>query len=61
MAAYHIQDRIEAQAWNTHYQQLAREEKESELADDLEKGLLSVCWNRCALTNFNAAAPANRR
>lgn len=39
MAAYHIQDRIEAQAWNTHYQQLAREEQESELADDLEKGL----------------------
>lgn len=39
MAAYHIQDRIEAQVWNKHYQQMAREEKESELADDLEKGL----------------------
>nr|CHO83128.1 Host-nuclease inhibitor protein Gam [Salmonella enterica subsp. enterica serovar Typhi] len=32
-------DRIEAQDWTRHYQQIAREEKESELADDLEKGL----------------------
>jgi Host-nuclease inhibitor protein Gam. len=39
MAAYHVQDRIEAQSWTRHYQQLAREEKEAELADDLEKGL----------------------
>lgn len=39
MAAYHVQDRIEAQNWTRHYQQLAREERESELADDLEKGL----------------------
>ncbi|STS93446.1 Host-nuclease inhibitor protein Gam [Klebsiella grimontii] len=39
MAAYHFQDRIEEQSWNQHYQQLAREEKESELADDMEKGL----------------------
>jgi len=31
--------RIEEQSWNQHYQQLAREEKESELADDMEKGL----------------------
>lgn len=38
MAAYHVQDRIEAQNWTRHYQQLAREERESELADDLEKG-----------------------
>ncbi|EBY7517612.1 host-nuclease inhibitor protein Gam, partial [Salmonella enterica subsp. enterica serovar Richmond] len=27
------------QDWTRHYQQIAREEKESELADDLEKGL----------------------
>lgn len=42
MADYHFQDRIEEQSWNQHYQhyqQLAREEKESELADDMEKGL----------------------
>ena len=39
MAAYHVQDRIEEQSWNQHYQHLAREEKEAELADDMEKGL----------------------
>ncbi|MGT0323397.1 host-nuclease inhibitor Gam family protein, partial [Shigella flexneri] len=26
-------------AWARHYQQIVREEKETELADDLEKGL----------------------
>ena len=39
MNAYYIQDRLEAQSWARHYQQIAREEKEAELADDLEKGL----------------------
>lgn len=39
MAAYLVQDRIEAQNWTRHYQQIARAERESELADDLEKGL----------------------
>ena len=39
MAAYLVQDRIEAQNWTRHYQQIAREEHESELADDIEKGL----------------------
>lgn len=39
MNAYLTYDRIEAQAWTRHYQQIAREEKENELADDLEKGL----------------------
>ncbi|ELK2907308.1 host-nuclease inhibitor protein Gam [Salmonella enterica] len=39
MNAYFTYDRIEAQNWTRHYQQIAREEKESELADDLEKGL----------------------
>ena len=39
MNAYLTQDRIEARAWTRHYQQIAREEKEAELADDLEKGL----------------------
>ncbi|EAN3488423.1 host-nuclease inhibitor protein Gam [Salmonella enterica] len=39
MNAYLTHDRIEAQAWVRHYEQIAREEKEKELADDLEKGL----------------------
>ncbi|EDQ4910214.1 host-nuclease inhibitor protein Gam [Salmonella enterica subsp. enterica serovar Gaminara] len=39
MNAYLTYDRIEAQDWTQHYQQIAREEKESELSDDLEKGL----------------------
>ncbi|EJU8569038.1 host-nuclease inhibitor protein Gam [Salmonella enterica] len=39
MNAYLTYDRIEAQDWTRHYQQIAREEKESKLADDLEKGL----------------------
>ncbi|EBS3608427.1 host-nuclease inhibitor protein Gam [Salmonella enterica subsp. enterica serovar Poona] len=39
MNAYLTYDQIEAQNWTRHYQQIAREEKESELADDLEKGL----------------------
>lgn len=39
MNAYLTYNRIEAQDWTRHYQQIAREEKESELADDLEKGL----------------------
>lgn len=39
MNAYLTHDRIEAQNWTRHYQQIAREEKEVELADDMEKGL----------------------
>lgn len=39
MNAFLAHERIEAQSWTRHYQQLAREEKEAELADDLEKGL----------------------
>ncbi|URR12052.1 host-nuclease inhibitor Gam family protein [Citrobacter portucalensis] len=39
MAEYLVQDRIEAQNWTRHYQQIAREEREYELADDIEKGL----------------------
>ncbi|EOT6372280.1 host-nuclease inhibitor Gam family protein, partial [Escherichia coli] len=39
MNAYYIQDRLEAQSWARHYQLIAREEKEAELADDMEKGL----------------------
>lgn len=39
MNAFLAHERIEAQNWTRYYQQLAREEKEAELADDLEKGL----------------------
>ncbi|HIA3090040.1 host-nuclease inhibitor Gam family protein [Escherichia coli] len=39
MSTYPIFDRIEEQAWSRHYQQIVREEKETALADDLEKGL----------------------
>lgn len=39
MNAYRAYDAIEQKSWDTHYQQLAREEREAELADDLEKGL----------------------
>ncbi|EAT0833562.1 host-nuclease inhibitor protein Gam [Salmonella enterica] len=39
MNAYLTYDRIEDQNWTRHYQQIAREEKKTELADDLEKGL----------------------
>ncbi|AQW73348.1 host-nuclease inhibitor protein Gam [Escherichia coli] len=39
MSTCPIFDRIEEQAWSRHYQQIVREEKETELADDLEKGL----------------------
>ncbi|HAW2832143.1 TPA: host-nuclease inhibitor protein Gam [Escherichia coli] len=50
MGAYYVQDCIEDQNWTRHYQQIAREEKEAELADDLEKGLHqhmfeSLCLN----------------
>ncbi len=39
MNAYYIQDRLEAQSWARHYQQIAREEKEAELAERHGKGL----------------------
>ncbi|HAI2099979.1 TPA: hypothetical protein HI064_17110 [Escherichia coli] len=45
MNAYYIQDRLEAQSWARHYQQIAREEKEAELADDMEKGLAQVQYS----------------
>ncbi|EES5564349.1 host-nuclease inhibitor protein Gam, partial [Escherichia coli] len=32
MNAYYIQDCLEAQSWARYYQQIAREEKEAELA-----------------------------
>lgn len=58
MNAYYIQDRLEAQSWARHYQQLAREEKEAELADDMEKACPSTCLNRYASIICNATGPA---
>ncbi|HAX5209054.1 TPA: host-nuclease inhibitor protein Gam [Escherichia coli] len=50
MNAYLVQDCTDAMDWTRHYQQVAREEKEADLADDLEKGLHqhmfeSLCLN----------------
>lgn len=39
MSTCPIFDRIEELAWSRHYQKIVREEKETELADDTEKGL----------------------
>ena len=39
MNAYRAYDAIEKKSWDAHFQQLAREEREVELADGLEKGL----------------------
>lgn len=55
MNAYYIQDRLEAQSWARHYQQIAREEKEAELADDMEKVFHSTCLNHSASIICNAA------
>ncbi|AHG13428.1 putative host-nuclease inhibitor protein Gam [Escherichia coli O145:H28 str. RM12761] len=60
MNAYYIQDRLEAQSWARHYQQIAREEKEAELADDMEKGLPHTCLNRYASVICNATGPAKK-
>ncbi len=65
MNAYYIQDRLEAQSWARHYQQIAREEKEAELADDMEKGLpqhlfeckrklTAVCSHQTRIGNLDA-------
>lgn len=59
MNAYYIQDRLEAQSWARHYQQIAREEKEAELADDMEKGLHYVVVERDEkyMANFDEMVP----
>lgn len=52
MNAYYIQDRLEAQSWARHYQQIAREEKEAELADDMEKGLPQHLFESLCIDHF---------
>ena len=52
MNAYYIQDRLEAQSWVRHYQQIAREEKEAELADDMEKGLPQHLFESLCIDHF---------
>lgn len=41
--AYLTQDRIEEKAWSQHYAQVAREEEESELADQYGKAFRISC------------------
>ena len=51
MNAWLIPDRIEEQSWARHYQQIAREETEAELADDLEKGLPQHLFESLCIDN----------
>lgn len=60
MNAYYIQDRLEAQSWTRHYQQLAREEKEAELADDMEKSLPQHLFESLCIDHCNATGPAKK-
>ncbi|EEX2586739.1 host-nuclease inhibitor protein Gam [Escherichia coli] len=52
MNAWLIPDRIEDQSWARHYQQIAREENEAELADDLEKGLPQHLFESLCIDNL---------
>ncbi|EJR8249931.1 host-nuclease inhibitor protein Gam, partial [Escherichia coli] len=52
MNAWLIPDRIEEQSWARHYQQIAREETEAELADDLEKGLPQHLFESLCIDNL---------
>ena len=60
MNAYYIQDRLEAQSWARHYQQIAREEKEAELQTTWKKACPSTCLNRYASIIYNATGPAKK-
>ncbi|EOA6859715.1 host-nuclease inhibitor Gam family protein [Escherichia coli] len=52
MNAWLIPDRIEDQSWARHHQQIAREETEAELADDLEKGLPQRLFESLCIDNL---------
>lgn len=52
MNAWLIPDRIEEQSWERHYRQIAREENETELADDLEKGLPQHLFESLCIDNL---------
>lgn len=58
MNAWLIPDRIEEQSWARHYQQIAREETEAELADDPKKVCPNTCLNRYASIICNVTGPA---
>lgn len=60
MNARLIPDRIEEQSWARHYQQIAREETEAELADDTEKVCPNTCLNRYASIICNVTGPAKK-
>lgn len=52
MNAWLIPDHIEEQSWARHYQQIASEENEAELADDLEKGLPQHLFESLCIDNL---------
>ncbi|EFF4803975.1 host-nuclease inhibitor protein Gam [Escherichia coli] len=52
MNAWLIPDRIEEQSWARHYRQITREENETELADDLEKGLPQHLFESLCIDNL---------
>ena len=58
--AYLTQDRIEDAAWVNHYAQVAREEEESELADQYEKAFRISCLQKMLEGSYadNAAITA---
>ena len=58
MNAYYIQDRLEAQSWARHYQQIAREEKRQNWQTTWKKACPSTCLNRYASIICNATGPA---
>lgn len=55
MNAYYAQDRIEAQDWTRHYQQISREEKEDELAQDIEKAIPQRHFEALCIDNLQRA------
>ena len=56
MNAYYIQDRLEAQSWARHYQQLARQNWQT----TWKKVCPSTCLNHSASIIYNATGPAKK-
>ncbi len=60
MNAYYIQDRLEAQSWARHYQQIAVKRKRQNLQTTWKKACPSTCLNRYASIICNATGPAKK-
>ncbi len=59
MNAYYIQDRLEAQSWARHYQQIAPvKRKRQNWQTTWKKVFHSTCLNHSASIICNAAGPA---